>query len=280
MNWIKDNHAKRVVSFRPRTDDESSNWQKCPNCSAVTAKDELPNRQWVLSCCGHHMRIGRNERFAITFDGGEYERLPMPKCADDPLSFADIKPYQERLAQARQKTGEEDAFSAAVGRIDGAMCVVGVLDFFFMGGSMGCAVGESFVAAVRVAVERGLPFVVFTGSGGARMQESVLSLMQMVRTTAALHELRAKSLPYITVLCDPTTGGVLASFGMLGDFALGEPVALLAFSGARVIQGTTSEKLPKGFQRSEYLRDHGMIDLVVERTRLKETIKNIVSVCA
>ena len=227
--------------------------------------------------CGHHLRIPAKTRLDIIF-AGEYEDIELPQVEDDPLKFKDLKHYKDRLKVSRAKTGLHDAVIAGVGRIGGHEAVACALDFFFMGGSMGRAVGEGFLKAVDCAVEKQVPFVVFTSSGGARMQEGLISLMQMVRTTVGVQILREEGLPFVTVLTDPTTGGVFASFGMLGDFTFAEPNAFLALSGTRVLSGTTAEKLPPGFQRTEYVCKRGMIDAIVPRSEQIETLRNVFSV--
>jgi acetyl-CoA carboxylase carboxyl transferase subunit beta len=221
------------------------------------------------------MRIGPEPRFRFTFDDGRYETLPTPEVAEDPLNFSDGKPYRERLAAARKATNEPDAMAIAAGAIQGQQTVALVQDFAFMGGSLGMAAGEAFIAAARAAIERECPLVIFTAAGGARMQEGALSLMQMARTTLAIQELKAAQLPYIVVLTDPTTGGVTASYAMLGDIHLAEPGALIGFAGPRVIEQTIRETLPPGFQRSEFLVEKGMVDRVVARAELPEVLGSI-----
>jgi acetyl-CoA carboxylase carboxyl transferase subunit beta len=226
----------------------------------------------VCPRCEFHDRIGPNKRFEQLFDAAEYEVLPAPEVREDPLRFKDSKRYTERLKAARAANGERDALVNAKGRISGHKVVLGVQDFAFMAGSMGIAVGAAFVAGVRAAITEGCPYIIFTASGGARMQEAMLSLMQLPRTTVALSELKEAGLPYVVVLTDPTTGGVTASYAMLGDVQLAEPGALIGFAGQRVIEQTIREKLPEGFQRAEYLLEHGMIDMVVRRAELKERL--------
>jgi len=221
------------------------------------------------------MRIGTAQRLRYTFDGGRFERISSPTAVDDPLRFPDDKPYGERLKAARKATGEQDSMAIGVGEIMGQPSVVVVQDFAFMGGSLGMAAGEAFVKAAREAVRRQVPFVIFTASGGARMQEGTLSLMQMARTTLALNEVKAAGLPYIVVLTDPTTGGVMASYAMLGDVHLAEPNATIGFSGRRVIEQTIRETLPPGFQKSEFLVERGMIDQVVPRADLPSVLGSI-----
>jgi acetyl-CoA carboxylase carboxyl transferase subunit beta len=221
------------------------------------------------------MRIGAAQRLRYTFDEGRFEKIASPVTPDDPLKFPDVKPYPERLKASRKTTGEQDALAIGFGTIKGQPAVVAVQDFAFMGGSLGVAVGEAFVKAAREAVERQVPFVIFTASGGARMQEGTLSLMQLARTTLALNEVKAAGLPYVVVLTDPTTGGVMASYAMLGDIHLAEPNALIGFAGRRVIEQTIRETLPADFQRAEFLVEHGMIDRVVTRAELPAVLSSI-----
>jgi len=234
----------------------------------------------VCPRCNFHDRIGPTKRFEQLFDAAQYELLPAPQVREDPLRFRDTKRYTDRLKTARSANGERDALLNARGRLDGQRVVIGVQDFGFMGGSMGIAVGAAFVAGVRAAIEDRAPYILFTAAGGARMQEGILSLMQMPRTTVALAELRDAGLPYIVVLTDPTTGGVTASYAMLGDVQIAEPGALIGFAGQRVIEQTIREKLPEGFQRAEYLLEHGMIDMVVSRADLKDRLAMLISYLA
>jgi acetyl-CoA carboxylase carboxyl transferase subunit beta len=234
----------------------------------------------VCPRCDFHDRIGPEKRFEQLFDAAEYELLPAPEVREDPLKFRDTKRYTDRLKAARSATDERDALINASGRIDGHRVILGVQDFAFMGGSMGIAVGAAFVDGVRAAIKAKCPYILFTAAGGARMQEGILSLMQMPRTTVVLAELREAGLPYIVVLTDPTTGGVTASYAMLGDIQLAEPGALIGFAGQRVIEQTIREKLPEGFQRAEYLLEHGMIDMVVPRSELRERLALLISYLA
>lgn len=242
-------------------------WVKCPDTGEMIYRPDLEAALWVTPA-GSHMRIGTQLRLRFTFDDGEYERIASPVVADDPLKFPDDKPYPERLKAARKATGEQDSMAIAHGKIQGMPVVVVVQDFAFMGGSLGMAAGETFIKAAKEAVKRDCPFVIFTASGGARMQEGTLSLMQMARTTLALNEVKAAGLPYIVVLTDPTTGGVTASYAMLGDVHLAEPNAMIAFSGRRVIEQTIRETLPPGFQRAEFLMERGQVDKVVTRAEI------------
>jgi acetyl-CoA carboxylase carboxyl transferase subunit beta len=249
-------------------------WVKDPDTGEMLYRPDLEAALWVTPS-GAHMRIGSKLRLDYTFDDGKYERIETPVVVEDPLRFPDDKPYPERLKAARKATGEQDSMAIAYGTIRGQAAVVIVQDFAFMGGSLGMAAGETFVKAAQAAVKRGVPLVIFTASGGARMQEGTLSLMQMARTTLALNEVKSAGLPYIVVLTDPTTGGVTASYAMLGDVHLAEPNATIGFSGRRVIEQTIRETLPPGFQRSEFLVEHGMVDQVVTRAELPEKLGSI-----
>ena len=224
---------------------------------------------------GHQARIGPDTRFDLIFDDARYERLAVPTVKDDPLKFRDSKKYVDRLKAARSSSDERDAFINADGRIEGQRAIVGVQNFAFMGGSMGLAVGEAFLQGCEAAVAANAPYIVFTAAGGARMQEGILSLMQMPRATVGIERLHAAGLPYIVVLTDPTTGGVTASYAMLGDVQIAEPGALIGFAGQRVIEQTIRETLPEGFQRAEYLLDHGMLDMVVDRRELRDTLARL-----
>jgi acetyl-CoA carboxylase carboxyl transferase subunit beta len=229
----------------------------------------------VCPHCGHHMRAAAAERLGWTFDEGLYTRIELPKAPVDPLRFRDSKRYTDRLREAHDKTHQDDAIAVAHGRLAGQQVVVAAMEFEFMGGSMGAAVGEGIVAAARLSVLQEAPLIVFTASGGARMQEGAISLMQMPRTAIAVRLVKEAGLPFIVVLTDPTTGGVTASFAMLGDIQIAEPGALIGFAGARVIEQTVREKLPEGFQRAEYLHEHGIVDMVVKRTELKDTLARL-----
>lgn len=249
-------------------------WVKDPDSGEMIYRPDLEAALWVTPS-GHHMRIGAVTRLRYTFDDGQFERVASPTAVDDPLKFPDLRPYPERLKAARKASGEQDAMAIGVGRIEGQEAVVAVQDFAFMGGSLGMAVGEAFVKAAQEAARRQCPFVIFTASGGARMQEGTLSLMQMARTTLALNEVKSAGLPYIVVLTDPTTGGVMASYAMLGDVHLAEPNALIGFAGRRVIEQTIRETLPPGFQKSEFLVERGMVDRVVPRGEMKAVLGSI-----
>ncbi len=237
---------------------------------------ELETGKKVCPHCGHHMRASAADRLSWTFDEGSYTRIDLPKVVADPLKFRDQKRYADRLREARDASKQEDALLVAHGTIGGHRAVVAAMEFSFMAGSMGAAVGEGLVAAARLAVLQAAPLVVYTASGGARMQEGAISLMQMPRTTIATQMVKEAGLPFITVLTDPTTGGVTASFAMLGDVQIAEPNALIGFAGARVIEQTVREKLPEGFQRAEYLFEHGIIDMVVKRGELTATLARLI----
>jgi acetyl-CoA carboxylase carboxyl transferase subunit beta len=249
-------------------------WVKCPATGEMLYRPDLEASLWVTPA-GYHMRIGPKQRFAYTFDGGVFERIASPSAAEDPLHFSDGKPYRDRLAQARKATGEKDSMAIAAGSIGGTPAVVVVQDFAFMGGSLGAGAGEAFLAAADEAVKRQAPLVIFTASGGARMQEGTLSLMQMARTTIAVNKVKAAGLPYVVVLTDPTTGGVLASYAMLGDVHIAEPGATIGFSGRRVIEQTIRETLPPGFQTSEFLVERGMVDRVAARSDIPQILGSI-----
>ncbi len=274
MSWL--NRVRNALPFVARKETPDHLWHKCKGCGQMIFNKEWEENLHVCPKCDHHGRIGPKERFAQLFDDGSVTILSSPRVADDPLKFRDSKRYVDRLKTARTDTGEIDAFQNAAGTIEGKPCVIGVQNFAFMGGSMGQAVGEAFIAGVEAAIERGVPYIVFTASGGARMQEGILSLMQMPRTTVAIEMLHDAGLPYLVVLTDPTSGGVMAAYAMLGDVQIAEPKATLAFTGRRVIESTIREKLPDDFQTSEYYRDHGLIDMVTHRRDLPATLAQLI----
>lgn len=277
MNWLTKLTPPGVKSIFSKKDTPDNLWIKCPKSGEMVFSADMPGLLHVTPA-GHHMRIGPKLRMDYTFDDADYETVAVPEVAKDPLKFKDDQKYTDRLKKARAKTGDDDAMSIGVGTINGIRTVVLVQNFAFMGGSLGMAAGEGLITAAQYAVEHKLPLVIFTAAGGARMQEGALSLMQMPRTTIAVQELRENNLPYIVVLCDPTTGGVTASYAMLGDVHLAEPGALICFAGPRVIEDTIREKLPEGFQRAEYLEEKGMIDRVVHRKDLRQTLSQILAV--
>jgi len=277
MNWLSKLTPPGVKKIFTKRDTPDNLWVKCPKSGEMVFHADLEAALHVTPA-GHHMRIGPEYRLAYTFDDGKYETLETPKVVADPLKFKDDRKYTERLRTARAKTGMDDAVTVAIGRIEGIETLVLVQNFAFMGGSLGMAAGDAFITACEQAVARGLPMVAFTAAGGARMQEGALSLMQLPRTTIGVQELREAGLPYIVVLTDPTTGGVTASYAMIGDVHLAEPNALICFAGPRVIEQTIREKLPEGFQRAEYLQAKGMIDQVVHRKDMRTALSKILSV--
>jgi len=277
MNWLTRLTPPGIKDIFSKRDTPDNLWIKCPKSNEMVFSADLPGLLHVTPA-GHHLRIGPQMRMEYTFDNQTYNEINIPEVAKDPLKFKDDQKYSDRLKKARAKTGDQDAMTIGVGQIHGIDTVVLVQNFAFMGGSLGMAAGEGFITAAEHAISNNLPLVVFTAAGGARMQEGALSLMQMPRTTIAVQKLREASLPYITVLCDPTTGGVTASYAMLGDIQLAEPDALICFAGPRVIEETIREKLPDGFQRAEFLEEKGMIDRVVNRNDMRDTLANILSV--
>jgi acetyl-CoA carboxylase carboxyl transferase subunit beta len=276
MSWLTEFVRPKIRTLLGRTEVPDNLWHQCPNCQQMIFHRELEAGKKVCPHCGHHMRASSAERLAWTFDEGSYTRIDLPKALVDPLKFRDQKKYADRLREARDATKQDDALLVAHGTIDGHKAVVAAMEFSFMAGSMGAAVGEGLVAAAKLAVLQAAPLIVYTASGGARMQEGAISLMQMPRTTIASMMVKEAGLPFITVLTDPTTGGVTASFAMLGDIQIAEPNALIGFAGARVIEQTVREKLPEGFQRAEYLHEHGIIDMVVKRGELTAMLAQII----
>jgi len=276
MSWLTEVVRPKIRNLLGRRETPDNLWHQCPACQQMLFHRDLERNQKVCPHCGHHLRAEALERLRWTFDEKSFTRIELPKVPLDPLRFRDQKKYTDRLKEARDKTKLDDAVVVAHGTIGGHRAVVAVLAFEFMGGSMGAAVGEGIVAAARLAVLQKAPLIVFTSSGGARMQEGPVSLMQMPRTTIATQLVKEAGLPFIVVLADPTTGGVTASFAMLGDIQIAEPGAMIAFAGARVIEQTVREKLPEGFQRAEYLLDHGILDMVVRRTEMRETLARLI----
>jgi acetyl-CoA carboxylase carboxyl transferase subunit beta len=274
MNWMSNVVPPKIRSLL-RRDTPENLWVKCPDSGQLVFHKDLEANQMVVPGSGYHMAISPRPRLAALYDEGFYDVLAVQESPIDPLRFRDIKRYADRLKEHRLKTGAADAVIAATGRIEGREVVVAVHDFAFQGGTLGMAAGETIVTGMTAAVERQAPFVIFTASGGARMQEGMFSLMQMARTTVAVQRLRAARLPYIVVLTNPTTGGVTASYAMLGDIQIAEPGAVIGFAGARVIEQTVRQRLPEGFQRAEFLREHGMVDMVVPRTQMRETLARL-----
>ena len=279
MNWINNVVRPRIRSFLKPKDTGSENlWVKDPESGEMVFYRDLEANMWVVPNSGYHMKIKAADRLATFLDEGQYKTVALPSVAQDPLKFRDSKRYSDRLKEQRLKTGTEDAVTVATGELFGQAVTVAVQDFDFMGGSLGLAAGSAIVTGLETAAAKRTPFILFVSSGGARMQEGILSLMQMPRTTVGVLRLREAGLPFIVVFTNPTTGGVTASYAMLGDVHLAEPGALICFAGPRVIEQTIREKLPKGFQRSEYLYDHGMVDMVVHRHNLRPTIGQLVTI--
>lgn len=278
MNWLTSYVRPRfqaLVRSTGKAEVPENLWHQCPSCERMIFHRDLEANQRVCPHCSHHMRVGPDYRFLSLFDEGSWSRIELPKVPVDPLKFRDAKRYADRLKEAQAKTRAQDALEAAHGTIDGMPAVIAVMNFDFMAGSMGAGLGEAFVTAARLAVLQDAAFIVVTSSGGARMQEGAISLMQMARTTIAVEEVKEAGLPYVVLLTDPTTGGVTASFAMLGDIHIAEPGAVIGFAGARVIEQTIREKLPDGFQKAEYLLEHGMVDMVVHRFEMRATLARV-----
>ena len=275
MNWINSVVRPKIRNILRKKELPDNLWVKCPETGQMIYYKDLEANQFVVPGSNYHMRMSAPARLRALFDAGEYETVPLPDVPLDPLKFRDERRYTDRLKDARSKTGLTDAVLAGAGKLHGDTVVAAVQDFDFMGGSLGTGAGEAVIAGMRAAVVRQSPFILFAASGGARMQEGILSLMQMPRTTVAVEELHEAKLPYIVVLTHPTTGGVTASYAMLGDIQIAEPGALIGFAGPRVIEQTIREQLPNGFQRSEYLLAHGMVDMVVHRHELRGTLARV-----
>ena len=275
MNWYSNVVPPKIKALIKKSDAPENLWVKCPESGQLVFHKDIEANLYVVPSSGYHMRCPVEARLANLFDNGEGEVLTTPETPVDPLKFRDIKRYVDKLKEYRAKTGKQDAVTLAVGKLEDILVTVAVQDFDFMGGSLGMAAGEAIVAGATYALEKRTPFIMFTASGGARMQEGMFSLMQMPRTTIAIRRLRDARLPYIVVLTNPTTGGVTASYAMLGDVHIAEPGAIIGFAGARVIEQTIREKLPEGFQRAEYLRDHGMVDMVLPRHEIRDTLARL-----
>src|SRR3974377_1216775 len=274
MNWTPNLVRPKIRSFLRRETAENLGI-KCPETGQLVFYKDVEANQFVIPNSNYHMRISAPARLKAIVDGGEYENVPLPEVPLDPLKFRDERRYADRLKDARSKQGMSDAIKVGIGRLEGLMGTIGVQDFDFMGGSLGMAAGEAVITGMETAVRRQTPFIMFAASGGARMQEGILSLMQLPRTTVAVQMLREAKRPYIVVLTNPTTGGVTASYAMLGDIHIAEPGALIGFAGPRVIEQTIREKLPEGFQKSEYLKEHGMVDMVVHRHDMRATLSRL-----
>jgi acetyl-CoA carboxylase carboxyl transferase subunit beta len=275
VSWISNVVRPKIRNFLAKREVPQNLWIKCPETGEMVFHRDLEANQFVIPGSGFHMRMSANQRLKHFFDREEWETIPVADVPIDPLRFRDERRYTDRLKDARAKTTMNDAVLLGAGTVEAVPIVAAVQDFDFMGGSLGMAAGEAIVTGMMTARERRQPFVLFAASGGARMQEGILSLMQLPRTTVAVEALKDERVPYIVVLTNPTTGGVTASYAMLGDVHIAEPGALIGFAGPRVIEQTIREKLPEGFQRAEYLRDHGMVDMVVHRHKLRETISRI-----
>lgn len=277
MNWLSDFVRPKLKKITTKEIADNL-WVKCPECGQMLFNKELEKNNFVCPACDHHLRMPLDKRFDLLFDKGEYKLVTLPRLQEDPLNFKDSKKYTDRLKNYRKITGNNDAIKVAQGEIGGITCVIAAIDFSFMGGSMGTAVGEGIVKAGEIAARGNYPLITIAASGGARMQEGILSLMQMARTSAAVNMVKEKGLPFISILTDPTTGGVSASFAMLGDIHIAERGCVIGFAGARVIEQTIREKLPEGFQRAEYLKEHGMVDIVVRRQELKDELVKVLSI--
>jgi acetyl-CoA carboxylase carboxyl transferase subunit beta len=276
MSWLTEFVRPKIRTLLGRKDVPENLWHQCPACQQMIFQRDLEANLKVCMHCGHHMRASARERLAWTFDDGAYTLIDTPRVPQDPLRFRDSKRYSDKLKEARDKTKLDDALVVAHGQLGDHKAVVAAMDFGFLAGSMGAAVGEGIVAAARLAVLQKAPMIIYTASGGARMMEGAISLMQMPRTVIATQMVKEAGLPFLVVLTDPTTGGVTASFAMLGDIQIAEPGALIGFAGARVIEQTVREKLPDGFQRSEYLFEHGIVDMIVNRADMRATLIRLV----
>lgn len=277
MNWLTDIVRPKIQKTTPKEIADNL-WVKCPACNQMLFSKELKKSMYVCTSCGHHLRLYVDKRLKMLFDDEKYTEVNLPVGQDDPLKFKDTQRYTDRLKTYRKNTGNQDAIKVAKGKIGGIDSIVAVMDFSFMGGSMGAAVGEGIITATELAIKHKSPFITVASSGGARMQEGILSLMQMARTTAAINCLKEKGLPFVSIMADPTTGGVSASFAMLGDINIAEKGCLIGFAGQRVIEQTIREKLPEGFQRAEYLKEHGMVDIVVDRQHMKQELVKILNI--
>ena len=277
MNWFTDIVRPKIQKTTPKEIADNL-WVKCPACNQMLFSKELKKSMYVCTSCGHHLRLYVDKRLKMLFDDEKYTEIALPAMQDDPLKFKDTQKYTDRLRTYRKATGNQDAIKVARGKIGGVESVLAVMDFSFMGGSMGTAVGEGIVTAADIALKNKIPLITVASSGGARMPEGMLSLMQMARTVAAVNLLKENGVPFISVLADPTTGGVSASFAMLGDVNMAEKGCLIGFAGQRVIEQTIREKLPEGFQRAEYLKEHGMVDIVVDRAHMTEELVKILTI--
>lgn len=277
MNWLSD-FVRPKIKKTTQKEIADDLWLKCPGCGKLLFTKELKKTWYVCPECDYHLRLFMDKRLKMLFDNGLYTEVSLRQTPEDPLKFKDSKKYTDRLRTYQKATGHNDAIVVAKGMVGGIKCVIATLDFAFMGGSMGMAVGEGIVKASEIAIKNKLPLVTIASSGGARMQEGILSLMQMARTTSAIDSVKENGLPFISIMTDPTTGGVSASFAMLGDINIAEKGCLIGFAGPRVIEQTIREKLPEGFQKAEYLREHGMVDIVVHRSEMKNTLAKLLQI--
>ena len=276
MNWLTNFVKPKLSALVKRKDVPENLWQNCPSCGNMIHHKDLKENLFVCINCNYHFRMSAEDRIKLFFEKGNYTEINPDKISDDPLKFTDKKKYKDRLKEYRKKTNRDDAFILIKGKIKNKEVITGIMNFEFMGGSMGRAVGGAIVKGAKIAIEEKLPYVIVTSSGGARMQEGIVSLMQMPRTIAAVDLLNENKIPYIVILTEPTTGGVTASFAMLGDITIAEQGATIGFAGKRVIQDTIREELPIDFQKAEYLKDHGMVDIVSHRKDLKETLFKVI----
>ena len=277
MNWLTNFVKPKLSALVSRREVPDNLWSNCPSCANMIHHKDLNENLRVCTTCNYHFRITAERRIEILFNKNNFKEIELEKISDDPLNFSDKKKYKDRLKEYRKKTGRHDAFILGIGEINKRKAIYGFMNFNFMGGSMGRAVGEGIVTGAKKAIENKYPYIIFTSSGGARMQEGIISLMQMPRTIAAIELLNQNKIPYITVLTEPTTGGVTASFAMLGDITIAEKGSTIGFAGKRVIQDTIREELPVDFQKAEYLYEHGMVDMVVERKNIKKIISNLLN---
>ena len=272
MVWFKRKNKKVVTETKDKKEIPEGLWYKCPKCKVVVSTDEHQENLWVCHNCNHHERVNSNEYFNILFDDNKFTELDANMTSGDPLKFEDTKKYTDRLEATKKKTGIKDAVTTGYGKLNGMDITIACMNFNFIGGSMGSVVGEKIARAIKHSIDNEIPFMMISKSGGARMMEAAFSLMQMAKTSARLSQLAEKGIPYISMLTDPTTGGITASFAMLGDINIAEPGALIGFAGPRVVKETIGKDLPKGFQTSEFVKEHGFLDFIVERKNLKEKV--------
>jgi len=275
MNWLTNFVKPKLSALVKKKEVPENLWNNCPSCASMIHHKDLNENLRVCLNCNYHFRMTAEKRIEVLFSKDKFSEIELNKILDDPLKFNDKKKYKDRLQEYRKKSGRHDAFILGMGEIDNKKAIYGFMNFNFMGGSMGRAVGEGIVIGAKKAIENKIPYIIFTSSGGARMQEGIISLMQMPRTVAAVELLNKNKIPYIVILTEPTTGGVTASFAMLGDITIAEKGSTIGFAGKRVIQDTIREELPIDFQKAEYLHEHGMVDIVIERKKLKKTISNL-----